>query len=151
MANNKGERQKLYGIQLLSSTSSFHAIREGARLVDETGARAGVVTSLLPGAPVGLAYVRKTVANPLATTLRVEGEGVDVAVKVVEMPYLTRSEEQSASGASAKGKQADAAASAEKAADAAAAKAAEEERKAAKLEEMRKRLEAFQKKQAPKG
>lgn len=146
VANNKGERQRLYGIQFASGTASA-AIAEGARLLDKSGARAGVITSVLRGEGVGLAYVRRTVEQPVGAELAVDGGEGWERVKVVQIPYATRTEAQSAHGVKAtkatavrgEGAGADAAG--------AAAKEAEAERKAKKLEEMRKRLENFQAKQ----
>ncbi len=144
VANNKGERQRLYGLRFPPSSP----VAAGSRLVDKAGARAGVVTSVSQGDGRALAYIRRTVPSPVvgAELLVVDG---GVAVEVVELPYATRTEAQSASGMRASKLGGGGAGGGDgeggKGAEAAAAKAVEEERKAKKLEEMRKRLEAFQK------
>lgn len=150
VANNKGERQRLYGLQFPPSLAPV--IEEGARLVEaEGGARAGVVTSVLKGEGRALAYIRKTVARPVGARLLVEGEGggseAEAVVTVVELPYATREEAQSASGVRAAKASDGVAGAGGDGKDMEEAKAAEAARKAAKLEEMRKRLEAFQAKQ----
>ena len=149
VANNKGERQRLYGLRF-PADSRPGLLVGGARLIDKNGARAGAVTSVLPTEGRALAYVRKTVPQPVVgAELFVEGaEGTrGPAVTVVELPYATREEAQSASGRRAVKAGAGVAVAAKDGADAAAAKAAEEARKAQKLEEMRKRVEAFQARQ----
>jgi hypothetical protein len=72
-------------------------------------------------------------------------EGTDVQLETVELPFATRTEAQAASPPAAAAKEGGVdEAEARAIAD---AKAAEAERKAKKLEEMRQRLEAFQKQQ----
>jgi hypothetical protein len=112
---------------------------------------------VLQGEGRGLAYIRRTVPAPVVgAELFVEVGGRLLPVQVVELPYATRTEAQSASGVKATKAAAVGVGEGEKGAaaaavDAAAAKKAEEERKAKKLEEMRKKLEAFQAAKQEKG
>lgn len=145
-ANNKGERQRLFGVTAAAATGG---LVEKARLVDADGQRAGVVTSSFSAkGELGLAFVRKTVPDPLTTPLFLEGDNATkIPVQIRDIPFATRTAAVVAPTSSkAPGGSEDTAAAASQAA-AAAEKAAEAERKAAKLEEMKKRLEAFQKKQ----
>ncbi len=143
-ANNKGERQRLFGV---TAAAGGGGLMENARLVDVDGKRAGVVTSSFSAkGELGLAFVRKTVPDPLTTPLFLEGDhAAKIPVQVRDIPFATRTAAVAPSRSKAPGKSEDTAAASQAAA--AAEKAAEAERKAAKLEEMKKRLEAFQKKQ----
>ena len=158
VANNKGERQKLYGFQLDRKGGGGEReeggkMEEGMRLVDAAGKRAGAVTSYLPERRVGLAYIRKSVgADPMAASLFLEEKDeskVQRQIRVVDIPYAVRSATSSSptpGGVAAGGgkSEEDAAAAAAATAAAAAEKAAEAERKAQKLAEMQARLAAFQ-------
>lgn len=71
MANNHGERQRLFGFR--AEAADAGGVVEGTRLVTSEGARAGAITSVLSqptgsqegGAAVrGLAYVRKNMGGP---------------------------------------------------------------------------------------
>jgi len=129
-ANNKGERQKLYAVR-------GKGLKEKERIVDAEGNRAGVITSCMN--EMGLAYIRKTVPNPTSDVLYVKGEAQQL--QVLDIPYATRTATLKKTTATAAAAAAvDAAAANTSAAD----KAAEAGRKAKKLEEMKKRLEAFQ-------
>jgi folate-binding protein YgfZ len=131
-ANNKGERQKLYAVR-------GRGLKEGERIVDAEGNRAGVITSCIN--EMGLAYIRKTVPHPTTDILFVNGEAQQL--QVLDIPYATRTatvKKAIATTVAAAAAAVDAAAANASAAD----KAAEAERKAKKLEEMKKRLEAFQ-------
>ena len=138
-ANNKGERQKLFGVR-------GRGLKEGERIVDAEGNRAGVITSCMN--EMGLAYIRKTVPHPTTDILFVYGEAQQL--QVLDIPYATRTatlKKATATAAAAAPAAAAAAVDAAAANASAANKAAEAERKAKKIEEMKKRLEAFQAKQ----
>lgn len=128
-ANNKGERQKLFGVR-------GRGLKEGERIVDAEGNRAGVITSCMN--EMGLAYIRKVVPHPTTDILFVYGEAQQL--QVLDIPYATRTATLKKTTTAAAAVAVDAAAANASAAD----KAAEAERKAKKLEEMKKRLEAFQ-------
>jgi folate-binding protein YgfZ len=161
VANNKGERQKLYGFELNARGGGEEVgkVEEGMRLVDAAGKRAGAVTSYLPEKRVGLAYIRKSVGtDPMAASLFLEekdGSKAQTQIRVIDIPYAVRSATSSSSSSPTAGAAAagggksgeDAAAAAAATAAAAAEKAAEAERKAQKLAEMQARLAAFQAKQ----
>lgn len=127
-ANNKGERQKLYAVR-------GKGLKERKRVIDAEGNRAGVITSCMND--MGLAYIRKTVLNPTTDMLFVDGE--TQRIQVLDIPYATRA---ATFNKTTTPKEAAAAAAAVN--TTAADVAAEAERKAKKLEEMKRRLEAFQ-------
>lgn len=73
MANNHGERQRLFGFRCLGAGASAAetGVVQGARLVTTEGTRAGAITSFLSypsptgeTAIRGLAYVRKNMGDP---------------------------------------------------------------------------------------
>jgi len=134
-ANNKGERQKLYAVR-------GKGLKERERIVDAEGNRAGVITSCIN--EMGLAFIRKTVPHPTTDILFLYGEAQQL--KVLDIPYATRTATLKKTASSTAAAPADAAVANASAAD----KAAEAERKAKKLKEMKKRLEAFQAKKQQK-
>lgn len=137
-------KQRLFGLRLdrpLSAGAALFADEDGGADV-----RAGVVTSMLPDG-LGLALIRSAIG---AAGLRVRGApdeaGVASRGEVIELPFASRSEAQSAGP---RDEVARAAPSQQVAADAkalsaaAAAAAAEAARKAAKLAAMQARFDAF--------
>ncbi|KAG8470130.1 hypothetical protein KFE25_008551 [Diacronema lutheri] len=138
-------KQRLFGVRL------DRPLPVGAPLfadgADGSGARAGIVTSMLASGD-GLAIIRSAVGS---AGLRVRGEtdgaGGGSRGQVVELPFASRSEAQSAGPRDTVGGDASApaAAAADAKALAAAAAAAEAEaaRKAAKLAAMQARFDAF--------
>jgi hypothetical protein len=73
VANNHGERQRLFGFRCLGAGASAAetGVVQGARLVTTEGTRAGAITSFLSypsptgeTAIRGLAYVRKNMGDP---------------------------------------------------------------------------------------
>jgi hypothetical protein len=74
VANNHGERQRLFGFRCVSpvvSSAADAGAVEGARLVTMEGTRAGAITSVLSYPTTagemtirGLAYVRKNMGDP---------------------------------------------------------------------------------------
>lgn len=133
-ANNQGERQKLYAVR-------GKGLKERERIIDTEGNRAGVITSCMN--EMGLAYIRKTVLNPTTDILFVDGKAQ--RLQVLDIAYATRTATLKKT-TTAK----EAAAVAPTLNTTAADKAAEAERKAKKLEEMKRRLEAFQAKSRQK-
>eukprot|EP00903_Cladosiphon_okamuranus_P014642 g13577.t1 len=133
-------RTALYGVSFEESAS----VEEGAELlVEETGKRAGVVTSMMdPDAasiPFGLAYIK---TNAGGIGLKVATKDGGALGTVVQVPYPTRSDAESAMPPAKKE-------DASKGEEAAAAlgleeeKAKEKARKAAKLEAMQKKIDAL--------
>lgn len=75
------------------TTQQRRAPRHDYRVLDESGAEVGVVTSGAPsptlGHPIGMAYVDRAVSEP-GTALQVDIRGKGVAVEVVELPFYRR-------------------------------------------------------------
>lgn len=140
-------KQRLFGLRLDRPLPPGAALFAEGEQGEGAGARAGVVTSMLPDGQ-GLALIRSAVGT---AGLRVRGkpgaEGEEASRgAVLDVPFASRSEAQSAapreavaSGAPA----AEASADAKALAAAAAAAEAEAARKAAKLAAMQARFDAF--------
>ncbi|CBN74309.1 folate-binding protein YgfZ [Ectocarpus siliculosus] len=132
----------LYGVSFEDSTSP----EQGTELfVQETGKSAGVVTSMLDrdatSHPFGLAYIRTKAGGVGLKLSTKEGEPLGT---VVQVPYPTRSDAESAMPPAKKeGDSGDKATAAAAVLGLEEEKAKEKARKAAKLEAMQKKIDAL--------
>mmetsp|Transcript_30621 Transcript_30621/g.40460 ORF Transcript_30621/g.40460 Transcript_30621/m.40460 type:complete len:503 (+) Transcript_30621:33-1541(+) len=135
--NAKKLKTQLYGITF----SSGSLVEENTKIESKDGVRAGVITSTIEkedGSTFGLAYIRAQAGASPGSQVKIPDS--TIVGEITDISYPTRSDEQAAEPP----KRNEASEVKKDESESQAEKDAEAARKAKKLEEMQKRLAAFQ-------